>query len=1245
MTTKQKLDERSLSNVDITTKSCLLLEELNKWEEAMDFSKKADSMSKSAANLKVLLNDIYEADLKLLKDFSFSWDDILSSDDKKLKREDFIKQMQYLNFLIESEMGLFVKFDKLKDQFNYENICMYLRLESQNIISNPYVAVQFKLYFSIHFYEITKFAISINSNHLSKFDILSRCLIRYNTNIKVKKRDEKKMCLVNIIDAVCKFLDNGIWDFNKWWTEYPMDLMEVSYNDIAQNQAQTGLNNFQKINNNEEEDNNSLKQEAPQQKKSETNFNIEMTSQYINLRCVLDLLEFGLYPLRKIDELIEKLRENSSAIFELSRLYADDETHELEIYRFFIKECKNLLVKIILQIIYLLIDSYVMHKMESDNGVFTVTSPFQAQKVARVNIINITINYIFPISCKRNIPPMPNAELLLNLVMILGGSNADPYIETVKSVDEKYLSYIYKFDEEEKIDSDVRQTLEKFEYLFMEIEFYLSSRQKSSRLQNDEDTDKSQKIMKGFMRKKTIADLGKGTMSDENPDLAPIQRSFKNINKTIVDYIQPCKKNHSTFEGLFNVFEHKSKQPINEIYKYKFLANGVLHYYMLSVYYLRKILSDDNEVLIEMVDRIAELFSVLSSDTMFGNWQFFDQILDNQIFKDLLDETPVFCMHQIHETVAKNIYTYNDATLVQQIVIDMLNRHIGKIIKRSANLSMADHIFLMYSTEILQKCLDYMKNRDLGKRTIEVPFGLQVQQIFANLIEDMVLPFFSNQKTIEKIHKNVDFKNSFFSDMDTKHAIRQSFIGELKVDNKEIFRINARLNYKILKLFNLSSSVYLSFQVTEKIRQCLFKYDISVFKRQNYSYVGLLIKSEIVNLNMHYRIFYLNQVLTNRSHFFKNPLSSYYCEMEIISDHLECLTADKTKSAWIWVKNNLIEIAEFYKLLKHYFDEDKKEEISTNPGFFKKTDEEQLDQNKKRKSQEVHNPEFNIKKEDVKIIGDYMLNYLQPALYKYVRGCLTINIEDAKDSSDYLKTASILQNMKKSMWGKIDYILDMTIEKKHNFDYVLANIVSDNMDLEINESMGAGNNEFNNNQEDKEKEFFDKADQQDKSDKPFNLKQQSKNELDDANLPDQNQTNMMLEKKDKKDPYGKFPKDDNCFKQESMKIVDKNLPKNKNGIDSLSKKNSSVSLKQKKEENHLKKIINDTHIKNNRHGRKVKGKRGLKSDSSNFVGGKRDRSEKLKKSKKEQMADGVKARYIFYINIQDNFKKSDWGNQ
>ena len=127
---------------------------------------------------------------------------------------------------------------------------------------------------------------------------------------------------------------------------------------------------------------------------------------------------------------------------------------------------------------------------------------------------------------------------------------------------------------------------------------------------------------------------------------------------------------------------------------------------------------------------------------------------------------------------------------------------------------------------------------------------------------------------------------------------------------------------------------------------------------------------------MHYRIFYLNQVLTNRSHFFKNPLSSYYCEMEIISDHLECLTADKTKSAWIWVKNNLIEIAEFYKLLKHYFDEDKKEEISTNPGFFKKTDEEQLDQNKKRKSQEVHNPEFNIKKEDVKIIGDYMLNYL-----------------------------------------------------------------------------------------------------------------------------------------------------------------------------------------------------------------------------------------------------------------------------
>ena len=282
----------------------------------------------------------------------------------------------------------------------------------------------------------------------------------------------------------------------------------------------------------------------------------------------------------------------------------------------------------------------------------------------------------------------------------------------------------------------------------------------------------------------------------------------------------------------------------------------------------------------------------------------------------------------------------------------------------------------MYATEILLKCLEYMKDESNLKRSIGVPFGLQVQQIYANLIEDMVLPFYANQKTIDIINKSSEFKESFFEEMDSKRAIRQSFLGELKVDNREIFRINARLNYKIIKLFNLSSSVYLTFQITEKIRACLFQYEISQFKKLNYSHVGLLIKSEIITLNMHYRIFYMNQVLTNRSHFFKNQTEGYYCEMEIIEDHLENAKTDETKSAWIWIKKNLIELSEFYKLIKFHLKDD---EEKNDPNFVNKGEEAQLNQKKNKKSLETHNPEFTIKKDEISIIGDYTLNYLLPA--------------------------------------------------------------------------------------------------------------------------------------------------------------------------------------------------------------------------------------------------------------------------
>ena len=267
----------------------------------MDFAIKPGSISKEVAHLKKLIDNVYEHDLKLLKDELFSWEDIVTSpkDEKFKLREDFTLKMQYLNTLINNEIGLFVKFDKLKELFKYEYICMYLRIESQNIITNPFVAVLFKLYFNIHFFEISQFAVSINSNHLSKFDILSRCLIRYNTYEKVLKKDEKKLYLDNIINAVLKFLRNSIWDFNKWWSEYPIDMMQTTSNDVSQYLPQTGLEKYKR-----NQDSNSIdtnkRAEAINQK-----FNIEMTSQYVNLSCLLYLLEFGLYPLKKIDGLIE----------------------------------------------------------------------------------------------------------------------------------------------------------------------------------------------------------------------------------------------------------------------------------------------------------------------------------------------------------------------------------------------------------------------------------------------------------------------------------------------------------------------------------------------------------------------------------------------------------------------------------------------------------------------------------------------------------------------------------------------------------------------------------------------------------------------------------------------------------------------------------------------------------------------------------------------------------------------------
>ena len=68
---------------------------------------------------------------------------------------------------------------------------------------------------------------------------------------------------------------------------------------------------------------------------------------------------------------------------------------------------------------------------------------------------------------------MPDSELLQNLVSILGGSQSDPYFETLKVIDEKYLVYIYPFDEELLIEKRVRKVCKKFECIFKRIEDYL----------------------------------------------------------------------------------------------------------------------------------------------------------------------------------------------------------------------------------------------------------------------------------------------------------------------------------------------------------------------------------------------------------------------------------------------------------------------------------------------------------------------------------------------------------------------------------------------------------------------------------------------------------------------------------------------------------------------------------------------------------------------------------------------------
>lgn len=103
----------------------------------------------------------------------------------------------------------------------------------------------------------------------------------------------------------------------------------------------------------------------------------------------------------------------------------------------------------------------------------------------------------------------------------------------------------------------------------------------------------------------------------------------------------------------------------------------------------------------------------------------------------------------------------------------------------------------------------------------------------------------------------------------------------------------------------------------------------------------MLIRSELLDLNKHYRIFYMNQVLTNRSILFKDSKTNYYCELEILKDHLavklnapkkgektaaqiaaDRLEAeeDKKKSAWEWIRLRILEVDDLHAIVRRHYE-------------------------------------------------------------------------------------------------------------------------------------------------------------------------------------------------------------------------------------------------------------------------------------------------------------------------------------
>lgn len=128
------------------------------------------------------------------------------------------------------------------------------------------------MYFGTNFSELVKFCVPLKSHLLLKIDIVSRCLIRYNTLKKIKKRDHSNQ-INAIIDVALECLDNGIWGTNNWWYEHP---------NMSSSEKKENGNN-------------------------KSNFlNPDLTFQYTNLKIILNLFEYSVFPIEKIDILIVK---------------------------------------------------------------------------------------------------------------------------------------------------------------------------------------------------------------------------------------------------------------------------------------------------------------------------------------------------------------------------------------------------------------------------------------------------------------------------------------------------------------------------------------------------------------------------------------------------------------------------------------------------------------------------------------------------------------------------------------------------------------------------------------------------------------------------------------------------------------------------------------------------------------------------------------------------------------------------